>query len=163
MSITSNDKNCIFNTIYITDENLNCCVACQLSNNYSINLSSLNQNYNQNYKDNLDLINDQKNVNNLNTYGSKLNYKYIKSINYKKIILQFLEKWMVCDCFKNTKNQIKMLMFLKNFIKHIKEEKLISEVWINNIRKILRYKIHIKDQLTTIYWSIYNEIVIKTL
>jgi hypothetical protein len=91
---------------------------------------------------------------------STINKNQSTLADYKKMILSLLENWMKCECFTNTQNPINLVMTLKNILKTLQEQNIVSDNWINKFRKIFRYKIHIKEQLTTMYYSIKKEFTV---
>ena len=67
--------------------------------------------------------------------------------NYLDMLLYLLDEWSDCECCVNNKNPIHVLMNFKFVLKYLEELKLIQSEVCYTLRKILRYKLHIKDQI----------------
>ncbi len=68
--------------------------------------------------------------------------------NYICLLIYLLDKWSDCDCIKINNNPIHIIMNFKIVLKLMEELNLIPSDLCCALKKILRYKVHIKDQLT---------------
>lgn len=67
--------------------------------------------------------------------------------NYLQILVYLLDQWSNCECFVNSKNPINVLMNFKFMLKYFEELNVIPSEVCYKLRKILRFKLHIKDQI----------------
>lgn len=66
--------------------------------------------------------------------------------DYIQLLIYLLDEWSQCECF-TINNPIHILMNFKFVLKSMEELNLISSDLCYKLKKILRYKVHIKEQL----------------
>ena len=75
--------------------------------------------------------------------------------NYLQVLVYLLDQWSNCECFVNSKNPINVLMNFKFMLKYFEELNVIPSDVCYKLRKILRFKLHIKDQIQKVRETIF--------
>jgi hypothetical protein len=79
----------------------------------------------------------------------------IKFNNYQDMLLYLLDEWSNCECCVNNKTPIHVLMNFKFVLKYLEELNVIPSDVCNKLKKILRNKLHIKDQIIKLRETIF--------
>ncbi len=107
-------------------------------------LINLSKKYNNNFKLKK-ILNNQ-----LICFNENLTVK-----TYLQNLIYLLDEWTNCDCFVNNKNPINVLMNFKFILKYFEDLHYIPPNICNKLRKILRCKLHIKDQIQKVRETIF--------